>query len=88
MTQPEDVEMQPDDIEMQSQAESAAPVQPKTLTVKRNPTEDPRNATYSFVQEDHTLGNIVRNQLVKNKHVDFCAYSVPHPSEQIVNVRI
>ena len=34
------------------------------------------------------MGNIVRNQIVKNKHVEFCAYSVPHPSEQICNIRI
>ena len=72
---------------MQSQ-ESQQVKQDKVLTVKRNPAEDPHNATYSFVEEDHTLGNIVRNQIVKNKHVDFCAYSVPHPSEQIVNVRV
>jgi len=25
---------------------------------------------------------------VKNKHVEFCAYSVPHPSEAVCNVRI
>ncbi len=46
------------------------------------------SATYAFVGEDHTLGNLVRNQIVKNKHVQFCAYSVPHPSEAICNVRI
>ena len=46
------------------------------------------NATFSFYDEDHTLGNLLRNQIVKNKHVDFCAYSVPHPSEPICNVRV
>ena len=25
---------------------------------------------------------------MKNKFVEFCAYSVPHPSEQIMNVRV
>ena len=25
---------------------------------------------------------------MKNHHVEFCAYSVPHPSEPIMNVRI
>ena len=72
---------------MQSQ-QSEQVVQTKQLRVKRQPAEDPRNATYSFVEEDHTLGNIVRNQIVKNKHVEFCAYAMPHPSEQIVNVRV
>ena len=46
------------------------------------------NATFSFVDEDHSLGNLLRNQIVKNKQVDFCAYSVPHPSEPLMNVRI
>ncbi|MFN9959109.1 MAG: RpoL/Rpb11 RNA polymerase subunit family protein [bacterium] len=26
--------------------------------------------------------------MVKNKQVEFCAYSIPHPSEPICNVRI
>ena len=73
---------------MQSQQSEPVVAQAKTLSVKRQPAEDPHNATYSFVEEDHTLGNIVRNQILKNKHVDFCAYSMPHPSEQIVNVRV
>ena len=74
---------------MESQQEEVAETaaQP-VLTVSRNPPEDLSSATYSFVGEDHTLGNLVRNQIVKNKHVEFCAYSVPHPSEAICNVRI
>ena len=60
----------------------------KVLSVSRNPADDVSNATYSFYGEDHTLGNLLRNQIVKNKHVEFCAYSVPHPSEAICNVRI
>jgi DNA-directed RNA polymerase I and III subunit RPAC2 len=34
------------------------------------------------------LGNLLRNQIVKNKNVEFCAYSVPHPSEPVCNVRV
>ena len=53
------------DIDMDSQQEVAED-QPdetmaKKLTVSRNPAEDMSNATYSFVGEDHTLGNLVRN---------------------------
>ena len=62
--------------------------QASKLNVKRVPETDMKNATYSFMDEDHTLGNLLRNQIVKNKHVEFCAYSVPHPSEQICNVRV
>ena len=78
------------EMEVDSQQEdlNTPQAQPKTVSVSRSPPEDMQNATYSFTGEDHTLGNIVRNQIVKNKHVEFCAYSVPHPSEQICNIRI
>ena len=49
---------------------------------------DNTNATYSFLNEDHTLGNLWRNVIIKNNQVEFCAYSVPHPSEPIMNVRL
>ena len=76
------------DIEMEQEEQNDAAEQKKVLTVKRNPVDDQSSATYSFTGEDHTLGNLLRNQLVKNKHVEFCAYSVPHPSESVMNVRI
>ena len=57
------------------------------LQVKRA-DGDRFNATYTFHNEDHTLGNLLRNQIIKNSNVEFCAYSVPHPSEPIMNVRI
>lgn len=40
------------------------------------------------MNEDHTLGNLLRNVIIKNNQVEFCAYSVPHPSEPIMNVRL
>jgi DNA-directed RNA polymerase I and III subunit RPAC2 len=49
---------------------------------------DNTSATYSFLNEDHTLGNLLRNVIIKNSHVEFCAYSVPHPSEPVMNVRL
>lgn len=49
---------------------------------------DNTSATYSFLNEDHTLGNLLRNVIIKNKHVEFCAYSVPHPSEPVMNLRL
>ena len=70
-----------DDAEMQDE------FQEKEFQVKRA-EGDRFNATYSFLNEDHTLGNLLRNQIIKNSHVEFCAYSVPHPSEPIMNVRI
>ena len=57
------------------------------LTVKRE-EGDNCNATYSFLNEDHTLGNLLRNIIIKSNQVEFCAYSVPHPSEPVMNVRL
>ncbi|GIL65114.1 hypothetical protein Vafri_18931 [Volvox africanus] len=45
-------------------------------------------ATFSIEEEDHTLANALRFFLNKNPHVAFCGYSMPHPSEEIVNVRV
>ena len=83
-----DVEMASVEGEANKDAADELKQEKKVLTVSRNPVDDVSNATYSFHGEDHTLGNLLRNQIVKNKHVEFCAYSVPHPSEAICNVRI
>ncbi|CAM9423763.1 unnamed protein product, partial [Chrysoparadoxa australica] len=38
--------------------------------------------------QDHTLGNSLRHVLMQNKQTDFCGYSVPHPSEPKMNIRL
>ncbi|CAE8652238.1 unnamed protein product, partial [Polarella glacialis] len=43
---------------------------------------------YQFKGEDHTLGNSLRYMLMKNPAVDFAGYTVPHPSEPYMNVRV
>ncbi|CAA7264302.1 unnamed protein product [Cyclocybe aegerita] len=45
-------------------------------------------ATYQIHDESHTIGNSLRWMLMKNPKVEFCGYSVPHPSENVINVRI
>ena len=45
-------------------------------------------ATFTITQEDHTLGNILRHVIMKNPAVEFCGYSIPHPSEAKFNIRI
>ncbi|CAF0773428.1 unnamed protein product [Adineta steineri] len=37
---------------------------------------------------DHTLGNSLRYVIMKNPDVDFCGYTIPHPSESKINFRI
>ena len=46
------------------------------------------NCTYTFRNEDHTLGNILRYILMKDSNTLFCGYSIPHPSEDLMNIRL
>ncbi|KAL1625861.1 RNA polymerase subunit AC19 [Neofusicoccum ribis] len=45
-------------------------------------------ASFEFEDEDHTLGNALRYIIMKNPSVEFCGYSIPHPSETKMNLRI
>ncbi|XRB15194.1 DNA-directed RNA polymerases I and III subunit RPAC2 [Pseudoscourfieldia marina] len=49
---------------------------------------DDSMATFALLDETHTLGNAVRFLLNGNTNVDFCGYSVPHPSDHVVHVRV
>merc|ERR1712039_1109541 len=49
---------------------------------------DPHNVKYKFRGEDHTLGNALRYMLMKSPDVEFAGYTVPHPSEPFMNVRV
>lgn len=49
---------------------------------------DPTCLTFMLRNEDHTLGNALRYVLIKNPDVRFCGYSIPHPSENIMNIRV
>ncbi|TNV75258.1 hypothetical protein FGO68_gene9008 [Halteria grandinella] len=83
------------DVDMESQGEQTNNQQDMRdfqmsrpqLQVQRQ-EGDNTSATYSFLNEDHTLGNLLRNVIIKNKQVEFCAYSVPHPSEPVMNLRL
>lgn len=45
-------------------------------------------ASFEFEAEDHTLGNALRYIIMKNPEVELCGYSIPHPSEAKMNLRI
>jgi len=49
---------------------------------------DSSSAVVTVHGEDHTLGNAVRYMIVKNPRSSFCGYSIPHPSDDLINVRI
>lgn len=51
-------------------------------------SEDGTSASFQIANEDHTLGNVLRYIIMKNPDVEFCGYSIPHPSEDFLNIRI
>eukprot|EP00088_Acartia_fossae_P040051 TRINITY_DN41694_c0_g1_i1.p1 TRINITY_DN41694_c0_g1~~TRINITY_DN41694_c0_g1_i1.p1 ORF type:complete len:114 (+),score=16.45 TRINITY_DN41694_c0_g1_i1:38-379(+) len=44
--------------------------------------------TFIFRKENHTLGNCLRTMLLKNPQVMFAGYTIPHPSEEVMHLRI
>ena len=44
--------------------------------------------TFVFKGEGHTLGNALRAVILQNPEVIFCGYSLPHPAEDQMHVRI
>ncbi|MEQ2192095.1 DNA-directed RNA polymerases I and III subunit RPAC2 [Xenoophorus captivus] len=44
--------------------------------------------TFVMHNEDHTLGNSLRYMIMKNPEVEFCGYTITHPSESKINFRI
>ncbi|KAJ8325286.1 RNA polymerase subunit AC19 [Batrachochytrium dendrobatidis] len=58
------------------------------ITVLATDSQDLGSATFCISNEDHTLGNALRYIIMKNPAVSFCGYSVPHPSEYQINLRI
>ncbi|CAG8516475.1 8358_t:CDS:2 [Cetraspora pellucida] len=50
--------------------------------------KDPTSLTFSINGEDHTLGNALRYVITLNPEVEYCGYSIPHPSEDKLNIRI
>ena len=51
-------------------------------------TKVPNAATLVIEREDHTLGNILRMQLLEDKEVLFSGYRVPHPLEPAIQVKV
>ncbi|KAL2919691.1 RNA polymerase subunit AC19 [Polyrhizophydium stewartii] len=58
------------------------------IVVMASDSQDPGSATFCIRNEDHTLGNALRYIIMKKCGLSFCGYSVPHPSEYQINLRI
>lgn len=44
--------------------------------------------TFVLQREDHTIGNLLRMQLHRDRHVHFAGYKLPHPLKYEVVVKI
>lgn len=52
-----------------------------------NATSD-RSKTFVFADEGHTLGNVLKSIVCRYPDVVFCGYTVPHPAEPVMHLRI
>ncbi|KAL7600876.1 uncharacterized protein LOC111907239 [Lactuca sativa] len=50
--------------------------------------QDLSASTHTLNDEDHTLANSLRFTLNQDPRVALCGYSIPHPSEAKVNIRV
>ncbi|QQP48916.1 DNA-directed RNA polymerase II subunit RPB11 [Caligus rogercresseyi] len=55
---------------------------------KEQDTKVPNASIFTINKEDHTLGNLVRHQLLKDPNVLFAGYKNPHPLEHKIILRI
>lgn len=46
------------------------------------------SVTYRIELEDHTIGDLTRIYLLKNKDVKFAGYRVPHPLDDILEIKV
>eukprot|EP01100_Stratorugosa_tubuloviscum_P007992 TRINITY_DN3304_c0_g2_i1.p1 TRINITY_DN3304_c0_g2~~TRINITY_DN3304_c0_g2_i1.p1 ORF type:complete len:120 (-),score=53.34 TRINITY_DN3304_c0_g2_i1:78-437(-) len=53
-----------------------------------NSTSSDNSATLIVTKEDHTLGNLLRMQLLKQPQVEFAGYRVPHPLEHKIVIKL
>ncbi|GMH33550.1 hypothetical protein BSKO_01384 [Bryopsis sp. KO-2023] len=55
---------------------------------KKSSAKGGSGGTFTLMGEDYTLANSLRWILNRNPEVEFCGYSAPHPSEDLINMRI
>ncbi|RAH70929.1 DNA-directed RNA polymerase core subunit RPC19 [Aspergillus aculeatinus CBS 121060] len=73
-------------LEQQHEQEDVLELEDKRIVVLPGATETA--ASFQFDGEGHTLGNALRYAIMKNPQVEFCGYTIPHPSETKMNLRI
>ncbi|XP_010572205.1 PREDICTED: DNA-directed RNA polymerase II subunit RPB11-a [Haliaeetus leucocephalus] len=59
----------------------------RRITINKD-TKVPNACLFTINKEDHTLGNIIKSQLLKDPQVLFAGYKVPHPLEHKIIIRV
>ena len=60
----------------------------KDRIVYENSMKVPNFACVTINGEDHTLGNLVRQELLKDRRVRFAGYRKPHPLFDLVEIKV
>ncbi|KAJ5109821.1 hypothetical protein N7532_002466 [Penicillium argentinense] len=75
----------------QSMVDAEPEIDPVMLDEKRVvvlPGSSETAASFQFEGEGHTMGNALRYAIMKNPAVEFCGYTIPHPSDAKMHLRI
>ncbi|KAM0346842.1 hypothetical protein ACHAPU_005182 [Fusarium lateritium] len=83
---PASAQPEANDEDVEEEEEEEDEVDPQRVRILPGSTDTA--ASFEFTDEGHTLGNALRYIIMKNPDVEFCAYSIPHPSEPKMNIRI
>ena len=67
---------------------SAPPVRRRLVMLAGDAHSGETCRTFIFKGESHTLGNALKNVILQNPRVTFCGYSIPHPAEDQMFLRI
>ncbi|EAY19139.1 RNA polymerase Rpb3/Rpb11 dimerization domain containing protein [Trichomonas vaginalis G3] len=62
-------------------------MQPLELVITYD-DEKPSSGSMLFTGETYTMGNALRQTILQNPKVNFCGYTVPHPAETKVALRV
>jgi DNA-directed RNA polymerase II subunit RPB11 len=54
----------------------------------RPDNKKPNAGTFVLAKEDHTLGNLIRIQLLRDRNVRFAGYRMPHPLIYDCHIRV
>ncbi|CAD6573491.1 MAG: RNA polymerase subunit AC19 [Cyphobasidiales sp. Tagirdzhanova-0007] len=74
--------------DQQAAYSAVPPTKGKKVEILPGAAADGSACTFCIYNEDHTLGNALRYIIMQNPEVEFCGYSAPHPSEDLIHLRV